>query len=495
MDGCDARNLKVYKQCLYLRSEMEKNYAAYLKHPVFKVAKEIVTENNLEAYVIGGFVRDLILERPSKDIDIVVVGSGMDLAQKIAAKLRVKKVSLFKSFGTAQFKYKDLEVEFVGARKESYQRDSRKPIVEDGSLQDDQDRRDFTINALALNLHADNFGDIIDPFNGLADLDAGIIKTPLEPAKTYSDDPLRMLRAIRFAAQLNFKIEPNSLTSIKENAHRLEIISKERIIDELNKIILCDQPSRGFKLLFSTKLLEQFFPEMIALHGVETINGKSHKDNFYHTLEVLDNTAKNTDNLWLRWAAIMHDIAKPPTKRFDKRVGWTFHGHEEFGARMVPMIFRRLGLPMDAKMKYVQKLVRLHLRPISLIKGNVTDSAIRRLLNEAGDDIDDLMLLCNADITSKNEFKVRKYKKNFELVKDKLKSVEEKDHVRNFQPPVDGKLIMDTFNIGPCSEIGTIKARIKNAILDGDIPNEFDAAKKLMLELGEQLGLKAVQKD
>lgn len=474
---------------------MEKNYASYLKHPVFKVAKEIVTENNLEAYVIGGFVRDLVLDRPSKDIDIVVVGSGMDLAQKMAAKLRVKKVSLFKSYGTAQFKYKDLEVEFVGARKESYQRDSRNPIVEDGTLKDDQNRRDFTINALALSLHADNFGDIIDPFNGLEDLEAGIIRTPLEPTKTYSDDPLRMLRAIRFASQLDFKIENKSLEAIKENAHRLEIISKERIIDELNKIILCDQPSRGFKLLFSTHLLKQFFPEMVALHGVDKVNGKTHKDNFYHTLEVLDNTAANSDDLWLRWAAIMHDIAKPPTKRFDEKVGWTFHGHEEIGARMVPKIFRRLGLPLDAKMKYVEKLVRLHLRPISLVKGNVTDSAIRRLLNEAGDDIEDLMLLCNADITSKNEFKVRKYKKNFSLVKEKLKTVEEKDHVRNFQPPVDGKLIMDTFNIGPCSEIGTIKIRIKNAILDGRIPNEFEAAQQLMLELGKELGLKAVQKD
>lgn len=468
---------------------MNKNYASELKHPVFKVTKEIVTNENLDAYVIGGFVRDLLLDRPSKDIDIVVVGSGIDLAKKVAEKLRVKKVNYFKSFGTAQFNYKDLDIEFVGARKESYNRDSRKPIVEDGSLIDDQNRRDFTINALALALNEENFGDILDPFNGLNDLDKKIIRTPLDPEKTYTDDPLRMLRAIRFANQLNFKITPENLSSIKENAHRLNIISKERITDELNKIIMCDKPSRGFKLLFSTQLLHEFFPEMVKLYGVETVNGKSHKDNFYHTLEVLDNVCEVSDNLWLRWAAIMHDIAKPPTKRFDEKVGWTFHGHEDLGAKMVPKIFRRLKLPLDNKMKYVQKLVRLHLRPISLVKGSVTDSAIRRLLNEAGDDIEDLMMLCNADITSKNEFKVRKYKKNFKIVEEKLKSVEEKDKVRNFQPPVDGKLIMDSFGIGPCNEIGVIKKQIKDAILDGEIPNEYDAAYKKMIELGKELGL------
>lgn len=468
---------------------MAENYASYLSHPVFKVARKIVGQEKLEAYVIGGFVRDLLLDRPSKDIDIVVIGNGMDLAQKIADELRVKKVSYFKSFGTAQFVYKDLEVEFVGARKESYNRDSRKPVVEDGSLQDDQNRRDFTINALALSLSNHNFGDIIDPFGGMADLEKGIIRTPLEPNKTFTDDPLRMLRAIRFANQLNFKIVPESLHALKDNAERLNIISKERISDELNKIILCDEPSRGFKLLFSTQLLHQFFPEMIALQGVETIDGKAHKDNFYHTLEVLDNISQKTDDLWLRWSAIMHDIAKPETKRFDNKAGWTFHGHEEIGARMVPRIFRRLSLPMDHKMKYVQKMVRLHLRPIALVKGSVTDSAIRRLLNEAGDDIDDLMTLCNADITSKNEFKVRKYKKNFEMVKDKLRTVEEKDKVRNFQPPIDGKLIMDTFGIGPCSEIGEIKQSIKDAILDGEIPNEFDPAHQKMLEIGKAMGL------
>lgn len=469
------------------------NFAQTLKHPVFKVVSQIISEKNLEAYVIGGYVRDLILGRPSKDIDIVVVGNGLELAEEAATILRIKKVSYFKNFGTAQFKYKDLDVEFVGARKESYQRDSRKPIVEDGSLQDDQFRRDFTINALALDLRKETFGNLIDPFNGLEDLENGILRTPLDPATTYSDDPLRMMRAIRFATQLQFKLESQSLKAIFEQASRLEIISHERILDELNKIILAEKPSRGFELLFNTRLLHQFFPEMIALHGVETIDGKSHKDNFYHTLEVLDNLAKNTDDLWLRWAAIMHDIAKPPTKRFDPEIGWTFHGHEEIGARMVPKIFKRLRLPLDHKMKYVQKLVRLHLRPIALIKSHVSDSAVRRLLFEAGDDIDDLMLLCNADITSKNEFKVKRYKKNFEIVLGKLKEVEEKDHIRNFQPPVSGTLIMETFGLAPCNEVGVIKTRIKEAILEGQIPNEFEPAKQLMMELGKELGLAVVK--
>lgn len=469
------------------------NYAEHLKHPVFKVASQIVTENNLEAYVIGGFVRDLLLDRPSKDIDIVVVGSGLELAKLCAEKLRVKKVSYFKKFGTAQFVYKDLEVEFVGARKESYQRDSRKPIVEDGTLADDQNRRDFTINAMAFALHADNFGELIDPFNGIQDLEKGILKTPLEPDQTYSDDPLRMMRAIRFASQLNFKIEGKSLKSIKDNAERLKIISTERTMDELNKIILSPTPSRGFKLLYSTDLLHQFFPELVALQGIDTRDGKTHKDNFYHTLEVLDNISENTDNLWLRWAAIMHDIAKAPTKRFDPKAGWTFHGHEDMGARMTPKLFKRMKLPLDHKMKYVQKLVRLHLRPISLVKHNVSDSAIRRLLFEAGDDIDDLMTLCNADITSKNEMKVKKFKKNFEHVIEKLRDIEEKDHVRNFQPPISGEIIMKTFDLKPCADIGTIKMQIKEAILEGEIPNEHDAAYNLMLVLGQKLGLKANQ--
>lgn len=469
-----------------------KNFASYLTHPVFKVVAQIVKEENLEAYVIGGFVRDIFLERTRKDIDIVVVGSGMDLAEKAAAILRVKKVSLFKNFGTASFRYKDLDVEFVGARKESYQRDSRKPIVEDGTLKNDQDRRDFTINAMGFSLQDHNFGELMDPFGGMADLEKRIIRTPLDPDVTFSDDPLRMMRAIRFASQLDFKIESTCLESILRNSERLKIISKERIMDELNKIILSDTPSRGFKLLYSTKLLHQFFPEMVALQGIETRNGKAHKDNFYHTLEVLDNVAENSDDLWLRWAAIMHDIAKPPTKRFDNQIGWTFHGHEDLGAKWTPKIFARLKLPLDAKMKYVQKLVRLHLRPIALVKGNVTDSAVRRLLFEAGDDIDDLMTLCNADITSKNEFKVKKYRQNFDLVKEKLKAVEEKDRVRNFQPPISGEIIIQTFNLQPCQAIGDIKTKIKDAILEGEIPNEYEPAFELMLKLGAELGLKQV---
>jgi putative nucleotidyltransferase with HDIG domain len=472
----------------------KKNYASHLKHPVFKVVSQVIAKKGLEAYVIGGFVRDLLLERPSKDIDIVVLGNGLELAKECAAILRVKKVSTFVNFGTAQFKYKDLDVEFVGARKESYRSDSRKPTVENGTLSDDQNRRDFTINTLALRLHPDSFGELLDPFDGLADLEKGIIRTPLHPDMTYSDDPLRMMRAIRFAAQLEFKIESQNLASILKNSSRLEVISIERIMDELNKIILTSAPSRGFKLLNSTKLLHQFFPEMIALQGIETIDGKSHKDNFYHTLEVVDNISEKTDNLWLRWAAILHDIAKPPTKRFDREIGWTFHGHEDLGARMVQKIFRRLKLPLDAKMKYVEKLVRLHLRPISLVKGDVSDSAIRRLLFEAGDDIDDLMTLCNADITSKNEFKVQKYRKNFGVVAQKLKDLEEKDKLRNFQPPISGEIIMGIFDLSPCAEIGQIKTRIKDAILDGAIANEKEAAYQMMLNIGKEMGLTPVHK-
>ena len=468
---------------------MSSNYAFHLKHPVFKVVSKYIEENQLEAYVVGGFVRDLLLEKPSKDIDIVVVGDGTELARKVAEILRVKSVSVFKNYGTAHFKYKDLDVEFVGARKESYESNSRKPYTEKGTLRDDQFRRDFTINALALDLRPQNYGELVDPFDGLTDLKNGIIRTPVDPDITFSDDPLRMLRAIRFATRLDFKIESNCLKALKNQANRLEIISRERISDELNKIILTKTPSRGFKLLNSTNLLHQFFPEMIALQGVETINGKSHKDNFLHTLEVLDNLAEKSENLWLRWAAILHDIAKPPTKRFDPQVGWTFHGHEEIGARMVPKIFQKLKLPLDQKMKYVQKLVRLHLRPIALVKGFVTDSAIRRLLNEAGDDIDDLMLLCNADITSKNEFKVKKYKQNFELVSEKLRLVEEKDRIRNFQPPVSGELIMKTFGIGPQAEIGIIKSQIKEAILEGIISNNYQDAVAEMLRIGNELGL------
>jgi putative nucleotidyltransferase with HDIG domain len=468
---------------------MSTNYAQALKHPVFKVISKYIGEKNLEAYVIGGFVRDLLLENPSKDIDIVVVGDGPELANDVASILKVKKVSVFKTYGTAHFRYKDIDVEFVGARKESYSADSRKPTTQLGTIKDDQNRRDFTINALALSLHPSNFGDLIDPFNGVEDLKKGIIRTPLEPEITFSDDPLRMLRAIRFATRLDFKIDAICLEAILKQSARIDIISKERIADELNKIILTKTPSRGFKLLQSTHLLERFFPEMTALQGVDIIDGKAHKDNFLHTLEVLDNIALNTDDLWLRWSAILHDIAKPPTKRFDKEIGWTFHGHEDLGARMVPKIFKNLKLPLDNKMKYVQKLVRLHLRPIALVKGFVTDSAIRRLLSEAGDDIDDLMKLCNADITSKNEFKVKKYKSNFELVAQKLKAVEEKDRIRNFQPPVSGELIMKTFNLQPCAEIGIIKSTIKEAILDGQIENSPEQAFQLMLEIGQNLGL------
>ena len=468
---------------------MGTNLKKHLKHPVFKVASQIVSEQGLEAYVVGGFVRDLILGRPSKDIDIVVVGNGLELAKACAEKLRVKKVSFFDHFGTAHFIYKDLDIEFVGSRKESYNEHSRNPKISTGTLKDDQERRDFTINALAIDLRQENFGELLDPFEGIGDLEKGIIRTPLDPEKTFSDDPLRMMRAIRFATQLNFKIEIDCLNSIANNAQRLNIISKERIMTELNKIILSDQPSRGFKLLMSTKLLHQFFPELVKLYGIEKINGKSHKDNFHHTLEVLDNICEVTDNLWLRWSAILHDIAKPNTKRFDDKVGWTFHGHEELGARMVPKIFKRLRLPLDNKMKYVQKLVRLHLRPIALVKGNVTDSAVRRLLFEAGDDIEDLMKLCNADITSKNEFRVKRYKKNFEEVERKLKTVEEKDRLRNFQPPISGKEVMDTFNLEPCHTVGMIKNKIKEAILEGEIENNRDQAFNFMLELGKELGL------
>ena len=471
---------------------MDVSYASYLKHPVFKVLSQYATAQQLDVYVIGGWVRDLIMDRPSKDIDILVLGDGPALARATAEILKVKKVSIFKNFGTAHFKYKDLDIEFVGARKESYSPASRKPNTVAGTLQDDQNRRDFTINSMAISLRAETLGQLIDPFNGQADIDAGVIRTPLDPHITFSDDPLRMLRAIRFATRFHFQITTPSLEAMKANAERLQILSQERITDELNKIILTTQPSRGFKLMQATGLLDQFFTELTALKGIETRDGKAHKDNFLHTLEVLDNIALHTDNLWLRWAAILHDIAKAPTKRFDTQIGWTFHGHEELGAKMVPRLFKRLRLPLDHQMRYVQKLVRLHLRPIALVKGSVTDAAIRRLLHEAGDDIEDLMLLCNADITSKNEFKVKRYKQNFELVTEKLLLVEEKDRVRNFQPPVSGQLIMDTFQLGPCSAIGSIKTHIKDAILEGHIANEYHEAYAEMLRFGAELGLKAV---
>ena len=465
------------------------NYADYLIHPVFKAVAEAAQEMDTRAFVIGGFVRDLIIERPNKDVDFVTEGSGVELAKMAAKKLGVKQVNYFKNFGTAHFKLDDMEIEFVGARKESYSRNSRKPAVEDGTIEDDQLRRDFTINALALGIGKDDLGDLIDPFGGIKDIESRLIKTPLEPDQTYGDDPLRMMRAVRFATQLNFKIEEDSFKSIKRNTHRLSIVSMERITDELNKIVLAPKPSIGFKLLEESGLLAQFFPEMIDLKGVEVRNGIGHKDNFYHTLQVLDNTCENSDNLWLRWAAILHDIAKPPTKRFNKKSGWTFHGHEDKGARMVPGIFRRLKLPLDAKMKYVQKLVLLHLRPIALTKEEITDSAIRRLLFEAGDDIDDLMILCAADITSKNDKKVKRYLANYEIVKEKLVLVETADSIRNFQPPVTGEMIMETFGIGPCREIGAIKKVIKEAILEGDISNNHEQAHALMIETGIELGL------
>jgi poly(A) polymerase len=469
------------------------NLAKQLTHPIFKVAGAIADSQGQRVFAIGGFVRDMLLEREVKDIDIVVEGSGIELAEACAKQLRAGKVTVFKNFGTAMFRHGEWEIEFVGARKESYRSDSRKPIVENGSIEDDQKRRDFTINALAICLNADQFGEVIDPFNGLYDLSAQILRTPLDPDVTYSDDPLRMMRAIRFATQLRFTIDPESLDSIRKNAHRIEIISMERVSDELNKIMLAPRPSIGFKLLLRTNLLPYILPELLLLRGIEKINGIAHKDNFYHTLEVVDNLARNSNDLWLRWSALLHDIAKPQTKRFIPGQGWTFHGHEERGARMVPKIFKRLKLPLDHKMKYVQKLVALHLRPIALTKEEITDSAIRRLLFDAGDDIDDLMLLCQADITSKNEAKVARYLKNYETVREKLVEVEEKDNIRNFQPPISGELIMDVFNIPPSEAVGTIKNAIKDAILDGDIRNDYDEAYAFMLGKGKELGLAATR--
>lgn len=461
----------------------------HLTHPVFKVISKMAAQQKVDAYVIGGFVRDIFLNRPSKDVDIVVLGNGPDFATTVAQALNTP-LTIFKSFGTAMLKYQDLEVEFVGARKESYRSNSRKPIVEDGSLEEDQKRRDFTINAMALQLNPQYFGELLDPFNGIQHLEQRIIITPLNPEETFSDDPLRMMRAIRFATQLNFEICEEAIAAIKKNKERINIVSKERITDELNKIILSPKPSIGFKYLFDTGLLKIIFPQMNNLFGVDIINGKGHKDNFYHTIEVLDNVAQHSDDLWLRWAAILHDIAKPATKRFEKNHGWTFHGHEDKGARMVPKIFNDLKLPLNEKMKFVQKLVLLHLRPIVLAKEIVTDSAVRRLLFEAGDDIDALMQLCNADVTTKNEYKVKKYRNNFELVKQKLKDVEEKDQIRNWQPPISGEDIMQAFNIKAGKEVGIIKNQIREAILDGDITNNREEALKLMVKLGSDLGLK-----
>lgn len=466
-----------------------------LSDKIFHQISETADELGMECYVVGGYVRDLFLERPSKDIDVVVVGSGIALAEALAKRLgRNAHLSVFKNFGTAQVKCRHTEVEFVGARKESYQRDSRKPIVEDGTLEDDQNRRDFTINALAICLNKERFGELVDPFGGVDDMWEKTIRTPLDPDITFSDDPLRMMRCIRFATQLGFYIDDETFESLCRNKERIEIISKERIADELNKIVASPIPSKGFIDLERSGLLELIFPELAALQGVETINGRAHKDNFYHTLEVLDNIARQTENLWLRWAAILHDIGKPRSKRWEPRIGWTFHNHNYLGEKMIPNIFRRMKLPMNEKMKYVQKLVGLHMRPIVIADDIVTDSAVRRLLFEAGNDIDDLMLLCEADITSKNVERKQRFLDNFKLVRQKLIDLEERDRIRQFQPPVTGEEIMKIFDLSPCREIGSLKSSIKDAILDGIIPNEHDAAYEYMLKKANEMGLKPVNK-
>lgn len=458
---------------------------------IFKQIGEIADELGMECYVVGGYVRDIFLERPSKDIDVVVVGSGIAIAEALGKRLgKGAHVSVFKNFGTAQLKYRGTEVEFVGARKESYTHDNRKPIVENGTLEDDQNRRDFTINALAVCLNNARYGQLVDPFDGMADMRERIIRTPLDPDITFSDDPLRMMRCIRFATQLNFYIDDETFDSLSRNVERIGIISKERIADELNKIILSPTPSKGFVELDRSGLLPLIFPELSALQGVETKNGRAHKDNFYHTLEVLDNISQQTDNLWLRWAALLHDIAKPATKRWEPKVGWTFHNHNFVGERMIPNIFRTMKLPMNEKMKYVQKMVSLHMRPIVIADEEVTDSAVRRLLFEASDDIDDLMLLCEADITSKNMERKQRFLNNFQLVRQKLKDLEERDRIRNFQPPISGEEIMETFGLAPCQQVGSIKSAIKDAILDGIIPNEYEPARAYMLEKAAKMGLK-----
>ena len=462
-----------------------------LDSEVFHMLSESADSLGIRCYVVGGYVRDLFLERPSTDIDVVVVGSGIDMAEAFRRRCgKGAALSVFRNFGTAQVKWNGMEVEFVGARKESYSHDSRKPIVENGTLEDDQNRRDFTINAMAICLNGDSFGKLVDPFDGVLDLEDHIIRTPLDPDITFDDDPLRMMRCVRFATQLNFYIEDETLEAIERNRERICIVSKERIADELNKIVAAPLPSRGFVELDRCGLLPLVFPELAALQGVEMINGRGHKDNFYHTLEVLDNVARVSDNLWLRWAALLHDIGKPKTKRWDAKMGWTFHNHNYVGEKMIPSIFRNMKLPLNEKMKYVQKLVGLHMRPIAIADDEVTDSAVRRLLFEAGDDIDDLMTLCEADITSKNADKKQRFLDNFHLVRQKLKDLEEKDRIRNFQPPINGNEIMSLFELGPCSEVGTLKAAVKDAILDGIIPNEREAAYEFLLKEAARMGLK-----
>lgn len=465
-----------------------------LEAPIFHHIGQVADKLGVECYLIGGYVRDLFLERPSKDIDVVVVGSGISVAEALVKKLgRSAHLSVFRNFGTAQVKWRKTEVEFVGARRESYQRNSRKPIVEDGTLQDDLERRDFSINAMGICLNSERFGELIDPFYGQEDMEDRIIRTPLDPDITFSDDPLRMMRCVRFATQLNFQIEEETFDALIRNRERISIISQERIIDELNKIMLSPAPSRGFVELERCGLLPLIFPELAALDIKETRNGKSHKNIFYHTLEVLDNVARMSDNLWLRWAAVFHDIGKPRSKAFQPLLGWTFHNHNYIGCKMVPGIFRKMKLPMDERMKYVQKIVELHMRPIAISDDEVTDSAVRRLLFDAGDDIEDLMTLCEADITSRNEEKKKRFRDNFQLVRQKLIDLEERDRIRNFQPPVDGKEIMETFGLQPCAQIGSLKSAIKDAILDGRIPNEHDAARAFMLERAQQMGLTVVK--